>query len=260
MNQVLPSVRKTAFNCPHCEAFAHQSWHSLRGSQLQDNETPRILEEAIAKKYLKSIEDIEERERQRKKLKKVIRGYPVLSEEGEYTGSTELQNLFISECYNCNDISVWIHDRLVYPQRGKAPLANPDLSPDIRQDYDEASSILGFSPRGAAALLRLAIQKLCKELGQSGKDLNSDIGELVKGGLDLHIQQALDLVRVTGNEAVHPGQIDLTDDRNAAETLFGLVNVIAENMISVPKHIDDVYKALPEEKREQIKRRDAPIR
>ena len=59
-----------------------------------------------------------------------------------------------------------------------------------------------------------------------------------------------------GNEAVHPGQMDLKDDLNTAETLFGLVNLIAEKMISEPKHVDAVYESLPQGKREAIERRD----
>ncbi|MFN7599434.1 MAG: DUF4145 domain-containing protein [Cereibacter sp.] len=78
------------------------------------------------------------------------------------------------------------------------------MTEDIRRDYDEASTILDLSPRGAAALIRLGIQKLCKELGQAGKNINDDIGALVKDGLDVRVLQALDAVRVIGNSAVHP--------------------------------------------------------
>ena len=35
MEHVAPSVRKTAFNCPHCDALAHQSWYLLGARQLQ---------------------------------------------------------------------------------------------------------------------------------------------------------------------------------------------------------------------------------
>ena len=164
--------------------------------------------------------------------------------------------MFLSECFNCGAFSVWIHNNLVYPQRGRAPPANPDLSEDIRRDYDEASSVLDLSPRGAAALLRLAVQKLCKELGESGKNLNDDIKKLVARGLDVQIQKALDVVRVTGNEAVHPGQMDLRDDDTTANALFGLVNLIVEKMISAPKHIGELYSALPEDKLKQIENRD----
>jgi hypothetical protein len=133
-----------------------------------------------------------------------------------------------------------------------------DLPPDVRRDYEEASQILDASPRGAAALLRSAIEKLCKELGESGKNLNDDIASLVRKGLDMRVRQALDVVRVIGNNAVHPGQIDLRDDRATAETLFGLVNLICEKMITEPKHVEAVYAKLPEAARKAIEQRDRP--
>jgi hypothetical protein len=131
------------------------------------------------------------------------------------------------------------------------------LPEDIKVDYAEARSITTLSPRGATALLRLAIQKLCKHLGEEGKDLNTDIANLVKKGLSPKIQQALDVVRVIGNNAVHPGQIDLKDDAHTAGQLFGLVNIITDAMISQPKHIEKLYESLPQAQREAIAKRDA---
>ncbi|GHE85918.1 hypothetical protein GCM10016455_01520 [Aliiroseovarius zhejiangensis] len=127
---------------------------------------------------------------------------------------------------------------------------------EIRRDYDEASTILDLSARGAAALIRLGIQKLCKHLGQPGKNINDDIKALVAGGLDPRIQKALDVVRVVGNNAVHPGQIDLKDDRATAESLFRLLDLIVEKMISEPKHVEEVYAALPEDARKAIEKRN----
>ncbi|MEJ2122307.1 MAG: DUF4145 domain-containing protein [Alphaproteobacteria bacterium] len=149
-----------------------------------------------------------------------------------------------------------MHDRLVWPRQGTAPIPNPDTPDDVRDDYDEASAILDASPRGAAALLRLGIQKLCKHLGEPGKNINDDIASLVKKGLDPRIQKALDVVRVVGNNAVHPGQIDLKDDRATAEKLFGFVNIIVEAMISQPKHVEAAYNKIPESVRKAIEERD----
>ncbi len=68
------------------------------------------------------------------------------------------------------------------------------------------------------------------------------------------------VVRVVGNDAVHPGALDLRDDRAAAERLFGLVNLIVERMISYPKHVEALDGSLPETKRDEIERRKTPRR
>ncbi len=147
---------------------------------------------------------------------------------------------------------------MIYPNSGTAPMPSPDMPNDIRLDYEEARSIVSQSPRGAAALLRLCIQKLCKELGEGGKDINSDIKNLVAKGLPPTIQQSLDIVRVIGNEAVHPGQIDLTDDVETAVSLFGLLNYIVEDRITRPKEVATLYAMLPSNKIKGIEDRDNP--
>jgi len=151
-------------------------------------------------------------------------------ENGQYYGI--INGYILGNCRHCNKYTVWILDKLAFPQTGTAPLPNPDMPEDVKQDYEEARNIVTISPRGSAALLRLAIQKLCKSLGESGKDLNDDIKKLVAKGLPEKLQKALDSVRVIGNNAVHPGQIDLTDDIETANKLFVFVNVIVDNRIT----------------------------
>jgi hypothetical protein len=93
-------------------------------------------------------------------------------------------------------------------------------------------------------------------LGEAGENINTDIASLVRKGLPVQVQQALDVVRVTGNNAVHPGQID-ANDSDVAEQLFPLVNLIVEYQISLPARINEMYEALPEGAREAISRRDS---
>jgi hypothetical protein len=149
---------------------------------------------------------------------------------------------------------------MLYPLTGNAPPPHPDLPDEIKADYAEARSIAGLSPRGAAALLRLAIDKLTTHLGASGRTVDDRIGDLVAKGLDDRVQQMLDSVRVVGNETVHPGQIDLRDDPNLAAWLFWLVNEIVEEMITKPNRVAAIYNSLPESKRLGIENRDLAVR
>ena len=163
----------------------------------------------------------------------------------------------VAFCTHCTEPCLWHDGRLVFPSTSTAPHANPDLPSDIREDYEEARDIVARSPRGACALLRLAVQKLCRHLREPGENLNADIKSLVSKGLSPKAQKALDIVRVVGNNAVHPGQLDLKDDAQTAQQLFGLVTLVAETMITNPKHVDDLYQAVvPEGQRQAIERRD----
>lgn len=226
MKFVPPSISETAFNCPHCGALAKQYWHSVRADSLEEkNPIPVVFTEGTDfNQKFKDIKNDAARANVIEWAEELASGRPIYkSGEGGSHFFYNIYNLFISRCFNCDGLSIWIHNKLVYPTKGEAPPANPDMSPNIRRDYEEASAILDHSPRGAAALLRLSIQKLCIELGQPGKNINDDIKALVEAGLSQRVQMALDALRVIGNNAVHPGQIDLWDDRATAESLFRLL-------------------------------------
>uniref|UniRef100_A0A7V4XUQ3 DUF4145 domain-containing protein n=1 Tax=Acidobacterium capsulatum TaxID=33075 RepID=A0A7V4XUQ3_9BACT len=171
-------------------------------------------------------------------------------------GLCSIKELSVAFCTHCDRYSIWISDIMVYPVSAVAPAAHPDMPMAIREDYEEARAIAARSPRSAAALLRLCIQKLCRVLGEKGKDLNSDIAALVGKGLPVLAQRALDIVRVIGNEQVHPGTLDVRDDPQVAIELFKLVNFIVDNQIAQPKAIHALYESLPETKRKQIEERD----
>jgi hypothetical protein len=137
------------------------------------------------------------------------------------------------------------------------PPANPDLPSDVQADYAKAARIAARSPRGAAALLRLAIQELMPHLGEKGKDINEDIAALVKKGLSADLQKALDILRVVGNNAVHPAQLSVQDDPDTANSLFDLVNWIAEELLTRPRRIREIYAKLPAGAQQAIEKRDA---
>lgn len=214
---VAPSTKENSFHCPFCGVLAAQTWSSNIHCHYQ----------------------------QRAANGQVIPTAYTLS----YTST--------ARCSHCTLVSFWVNDKMVHPLTGNVEIANSDLPSDILADYNEAKDIVNISPRGAAALLRLAIQKLCKHLDEKGKDLNADIGNLVKRGLPVQLQQALDSVRVIGNHAVHPGQIDLDDKPETALALFSFVNIICDFFITQPKKIAEVYGNLPQKDKDNIAKRDS---
>jgi hypothetical protein len=171
-------------------------------------------------------------------------------------GSTELGEISRSVCRRCGESAWWVWDQMVFPVFSSSPLAHPDMPESVADDYKEARTVVSLSPRGACALLRLALQKLCVELGESGQNINDDIASLVKKGLLPQIQQSLDVLRVIGNNAVHPGLLDLKDDTDTALALFGAMNVVVEQLISAPKHAEALYSSLPQGAIDAIQRRD----
>lgn len=173
------------------------------------------------------------------------------------TTAPPIYGLELSMCFHCKKYALWIGTKMVYPIMSIAPLASEDMPDNVKEDYNEARNVVNQSSRSAAALLRLALQKLMIHLGEKGKDLNSDIGSLVKKGLPNKIQEALDSLRVIGNNAVHPGQIDLKDDQDTANRLFEILNLIIQLTITKDREISVLYSKLPDTVIEQIKLRDA---
>jgi hypothetical protein len=149
-----------------------------------------------------------------------------------------------------------VEAKMIFPRVRATKPPNADLADKIKQIYEEAADIRLDSTRGAAALLRLCVQLLCIQLGEKGNNINEDIGNLVRKGLPVEIQQALDVVRVVGNHAVHPGQIDVDDQEDTVETLFSLVNMIADRMITHPKQVAGLFGSLPTSIQQAIAKRD----
>jgi len=214
---ISPVLKKASFHCPHCGVCAEQTWSVFIDSYYN---TIHANGQTIQSHY-------------------------------------QLANFSTAMCKHCREISIWLSDKMVYPLTGNVEIANEDLPEDIKNDYNEARNIVNISPKGAAALLRLSVQKLCIHLGEKGKNINDDIKSLVEKGLPIHVQQALDIVRVTGNNAVHPGIIDLNDKTENALALFGFVNFLCNHFITQPKIIAGFYNNLPEKDRTNIVKRDS---
>lgn len=159
-------------------------------------------------------------------------------------------------CTHCGNDSFWFEEKMIIPEDAPVQFAHSDMPKECLTEYNEARSIVSKSPRAAAALVRLAIQKLMVVLGEKGKKIDNDIASLVSKGLAPEIQKALDYCRVVGNNGVHPGEIDLNDTPEMAHIMFDMINMIVEERISRPKKIEEMYQSLPKGALEAIEKRD----
>lgn len=151
-----------------------------------------------------------------------------------------------SHCSHCTKFSYWIQEELIYPKINITPPAHPDMPEDVKSLYEEASNVLSASPKTSAALLRLAVERLVRQLDESEKSINDAISSLVSKGLPVQIQQALDYCRVIGNNAVHPLEIDLDEEPSHAEMMFTMLNLIVQREITTRKAIEESFGALPQ--------------
>jgi hypothetical protein len=225
--QITPELNAPSFTCPHCGAHANQTWFQLNTRAGQTG--ARI--DATREPYF----------------------------AGSVSGNMNLQlltNLNVTQCFSCKRFSAWVFDKIVWPATSSVVIPHEDMPADVKLDFLEAAAIIDVSPRGAAALLRLAVERLMPHLNANEKNINASIGLLVSRGLDPKIQKALDVLRVIGNEAVHPGQIDLRDDKSTALKLFDLANIIVQAMITTPKQISSMFDSLPKGALDGIQRRD----
>lgn len=164
--------------------------------------------------------------------------------------------VMMCECSHCGKHSYWYEERMVVPDSTSVVRPHSDLPAECVVEYEEARGVFSRSPRAAAALLRLCIQKLMPHLGTSGQNINNDIRALVADGLPATVQKALDVCRVVGNHAVHPGEIDLNDTPEIAEQLFHMINFVVADRITRPREIEEIYGKLPESSRAAIAQRD----
>lgn len=157
----------------------------------------------------------------------------------------EDSNSMIGTCRNCDKLTIWLGDdydekSMVYPTTGNAKLPNEYMPEYIQKDYCEARDIVSRSPRAACVLLRLCIEKICDEQEAEGDSLAKKIEKMMEKGISLEINDAFTSVRIIGNDAAHPREINLADDIDTATMLFDIVNYIVEDIYAKQARIKEI--------------------
>jgi hypothetical protein len=104
MKIVPPSIQETAFNCPYCGAYTSQSWAG-------------VVRDPIKTPYLPALEDVEQfavdhnlskekTEEFREYVDSMGRGDPFLDLKETSHYSRRIENMWVSQCFNCDGIAV----------------------------------------------------------------------------------------------------------------------------------------------------------
>ena len=212
-----PELLKPNFKCLHCQIVTQHEWRNLESKSIARNKMGGIK---------------------------------------HYTGFSDLEVFKISICYNCRGIAMWQNETIISPNTSHQPSAHPDMLEHIKPIYEEAASISRASSRASCALMRYALEELIKSMGY--KDgLYNDIGKMYQEGLiDDNIKDSLDIVRLTGNDALHSNQIDM-DDQTNVDYMFELINEIVESLISSPKRRKSMLEKFGQNPLDSIKKRDS---
>ena len=226
-----------SFNCPHCFVFAQQKWNQVikQSDTIADHSGNPMLNEYY----------------------EIEKGAGITI----YRDKVMLPNhvLAFCICQSCKKPSLWYKHNLVYPIQNAVEDPNSFMPEEVKVIYDEARSVLDLSPRASAALLRLGLEKLLPYLGAKKDNINQMIKQLVQERKVIgKLQEAMDTLRVVGNDAVHPGLIDLEgrDNRDVSLALFKILNFIVAETLESDETISELYSLIPEGPMKGIKDRE----
>ena len=140
-----PSTTSVSFSCPRCGAHAHQTWFEVSAKRVDENRTPgRPGAEELA--WISTNRDMREEQRREAGayVQRCLSGDVFFADKTDSHYTTELINLSVSECYSCRELSVWIHNGVVFPPLRYGVEPNADLPPDIVRDYEEARTVVNI--------------------------------------------------------------------------------------------------------------------
>ena len=161
-------------------------------------------------------------------------------------------NIWQGKCLACEQYIIINGFSVVYPEESNAPPIKMETPHSIKEIATEARMVHSQSPRASSALLRLALEMLLQNVLENNNKLNDNISILLERGIEDDLRRALEVIRIFGNEGVHPGTINLNDDEQSSIKLFNVFNYIVTRFIVEKGMIKEMYGIIPEEKREKI--------
>src|SRR5262249_34832163 len=124
---VQPQLGAESFSCPHCGAFAHQTWYRAFLGNYGRDQKPSVFEYTPdLRNVAKTGKDEKDRTKQfLDRLEKNRLTYDVLDSEERL--QAEMVNFCFCQCFSCKGFCVWVGDELVYPAMDSAIVAHAEM-------------------------------------------------------------------------------------------------------------------------------------
>jgi hypothetical protein len=202
-----PAVEKAAFACPHCNAYAQQTW--------------TVIAERIGTGQYSHVA-----------------GFYEVTDEGPVPWMR-------GHCTKCDHSSLWLNERMVYPTVSTLPIPHPDMPSDVVALYNEARGVAAVSRRAGAAMARATLELLLKTVLPTlmtvpGNASLDDLIVLVEPMVSIAMGTPLMVVRHAGNKSVHveanPDDVMVLvldeGESEVMELIFDTVNDLVSELIT----------------------------
>jgi hypothetical protein len=219
-DQVEPKLGAESFCCPYCNTVAHQDWCSLF---LKPEKCADVVVLTLEAALLLNSEEGDKNESEQ--LAERLRDNVVTYEYQKHPRNlrVKLVNVHVSTCYNCKGFALWVRDQLAFPIRAEG----------VPEDFEEAAAVLNKSPRGATALMRLCIQNTMKLLKEQGSTFDENTSSLVRKGLEVEIQQTMDVLQVLRKNPLQSesGGLEIDEEADTKKVLTSLKEILERRML-----------------------------
>lgn len=254
-------MKLPVMTCPTCGIPSQFEYHQLTAQKNSGTKDEALFTAIVKGSSIPSGARVPTIPAQKKEFLSMFRDGMLTVSEIEYPlihggphPDYHLEYVSMTKHHCCGANIIWSGSRQIWPRASGARFRpNNFMIEDAKKDYIEAASVFDQSPRSAAALLRLCLQKILIDLGEKGKNINEDIkARTASGKLPEVLQKAYHSVRIVGNNAVHPLQLDLHEDRGHVSDAFAVINFIALHEYELPETVNKAYDALPASARDTI--------
>lgn len=170
----------------------------------------------------------------------------LIATDGEEAGEVE-SYYYLVRCKTCSDISLfWNWDlapnpnelkdeNLVFPVVKRFSDGVPEA---IRRSYTEAKKVQKISPSAFAAMIRRALEYVCRDQNAKGRNLRDQIFDLAKKGVipSTLTKMAL-MIKTLGNIGAHASDVEIQPDHAETELMDDFFAAVIEYVYIAPEKI-----------------------